>query len=92
MDSEDCGRERLLKDLKKKAEKGEAKLQVINGPFTPLHHPSPSPLFPEPERAKRGNSILRGQLYKRINNEILLRLLTVLSRKVDLKIALTGAP
>ena len=33
---------------KKKAEKGEAKLQVINGPFTPLHHPSsPNPNVPK---------------------------------------------
>ena len=32
---------------KKKAERGEAKLQVINGPFTPLHHPSsPNPKVP----------------------------------------------
>ena len=88
MDTEDCGRKRLLKDLKKKAEKGEAKLQVIKRPFTL----SPSPLFPEPESAKRGNRLLRGQSYKRIKNEILLRLLTVLARKVDLKISLTGAP
>ena len=48
MDTEDCGRKRLLKDLKKKAEKGEAKLQVINGPFTPLHHSSsPNPNVPK---------------------------------------------
>ena len=48
MDTEDCGRKRLLKDLKKKAEKGEAKLQVINGPFTPLHYPSsPNPNVPK---------------------------------------------
>ena len=47
MDTEDCGRKRLLKDLKKKAEKGEAKLQVINGPNTPLHRPSSSPKVPK---------------------------------------------
>ena len=76
-----------LKTQKKKPEKGEAKLWVINRPFTP----SPSPLF-QPEGAKRGSRILRGQSYKRINNELLLRLLTVLARKVDLKIPLTGAP
>ena len=51
-----------------------------------------TPLPPTREGAKRGSRILRGQSYQRINNEILLRLLTVLARKGDLKISLTGAP
>ena len=44
----------------KKAEKGEAKLQVINQTFTPYS----SLLFPQPEGAKRGLRILRGHLSK----------------------------
>ena len=56
VDTEDCGWKSLLKDLKKKAWKGEAKLQVIT------HHP----LFRQPEGAKIGISILRGHSYKRI--------------------------
>ena len=43
-----------------KAEKGEAKLQVINQTFTPYS----SLLFPQPEGAKRGLRILRGHLSK----------------------------
>ena len=43
-----------------KAEKGEAKLQVINQTFTPYS----SLFFPQPEGAKRGLRILRGHLSK----------------------------
>ena len=43
-----------------KAEKGEAKLQVINQTFNPYS----SLLFPQPEGAKRRLRILRGHLSK----------------------------
>ena len=81
MDTEDCGRKRLLKYLIKESWNQST-----------VHPLSITPLPGQPEDAKRGRRILRGQSYKRINNEILLRLLTDLARKIGLKISLTGDP
>ena len=81
MDTEDCGRKRLLKYLIKESWNQST-----------VHPLSITPLPGQFEDARRGRRILRGQSYTRINNEILLRLLTVLSRKIGLKISLTGAP
>ena len=75
-----------LKTQKKKAEKCEAKLQVINRPFTYF----PSPFFCQLEDAKIGISIPRSFIEK--NNETVPRSLTVFARKRDLKISPTGAP
>ena len=46
----------------------------------------------KPAKRGRGLRILRGQSYKIIKKEIVLRSLTGFARKIDLKIPLTGAP
>ena len=53
-----------LNTYKKKAEKGEAKLQVINQTSPPPPPPPPSPLFRQPEGSNGGLRILRGHLSK----------------------------
>ena len=54
-----------LNTYKKKAEKGEAKLQVINQTSPPPLPPRPpSPLFRQPEGANGGLRILRVHLSK----------------------------
>ena len=58
-----------------------------NRPLNPLHPPPP-----EPAGAKRVLRIFRGQSYKIINKEIVLRSLTGFATKIDLKIFLKGAP
>ena len=59
--------------------KNEAKLWVINRPWTP-----PNPQVPKEVIRSFAVSYIK-------NNEIVLRSLTVFARKRDLKISLTGA-
>ena len=61
----------------------------VKRPLNPLNPPPPPP---QAVGAKRGLLIFRGQSYKIINKEIVLRSLTGFARKIDSKISLTGAP